>query len=89
MDWFYLFMIHRVTGSGASFSYDHGFRNSILADMAMNADNMIHMRNYVLSEMRTGRPIFTSIGNQIPQFPKPTNNIHVVLNCIFQNICHV
>ena len=71
MDWFYLFMIHRVTGSGASFSYDHGFRNSILADMALKTDNMIHMRNYVLSEMKTGRPIFTSIGNQIPQFPKP------------------
>jgi len=71
MDWFYLFMIHRVTGSGASFSYDHGFRNSILSDMALKTDNMIHMRNYVLSEMKTGRPIFTSIGNQIPQFPKP------------------
>ena len=73
MDWFFLFMIHRVTGSGASFSYDHGFRNSILSDMALEADNMIHMRNYVLNQMKSGRPIFTSIGNQIPQFPKPTD----------------
>jgi hypothetical protein len=71
MDWMFLFMIHRVTGSGASFSYDHGFRNSILSDMALEADNMIHMRNFVLSQMKSGRPIFTSIGNQIPQFPKP------------------
>ena len=71
MDWFFLFLMHRITGSGASFSYDHGFRNNVLADMAMNGDNMIHMRDYVLSEMKTGRPIFTSIGNQIPQFPKP------------------
>jgi len=71
MDWFFLFLLHRVTGSGASFSYDHGFRNNILADMALEADNMIHMKDYVLSEMKTGRPIFTSIGNQIPQFPKP------------------
>lgn len=71
MDWFWLFMIHRVTGSGASFSYDHGFRNSILADMALAGDNMIHMKEYVLSEFRNGRPLFTSIGNQIPMFPKP------------------
>jgi hypothetical protein len=73
MDWFFLFLIHRVTGSGASFSYDHGFRNSILSEMALNADNLTHMRNYVLGQMKTGRPIFTSIGNQIPQFPKPND----------------
>jgi len=71
MDWFWLFMMHRITGSGASFSYDHGFRNSILSDMALAGDNMIHMRQYVLSEFRNGRPLFTSIGNQIPMFPKP------------------
>lgn len=71
VSWFFLFLIHRVTGSGASFSYDHGFRNSILAEMCLNADNMVDMKDYVLSQMKTGRPIFTSIGNQIPQFPKP------------------
>lgn len=70
-DWFFVFMLHRVTGSGASFSYDHGFRNSILSDMVLKADNMMDMKNYVLSEMKSARPIFTSIGNQIPQFPKP------------------
>ena len=71
-DWLWLFLIHRVTGSGASFSWDHGFRNSILSDMALNSANMGDMREYVLSEMRGGRPIFTSIGNQIPPFPKPS-----------------
>lgn len=71
MDWMWLFLVHRVTGSGASFSWDHGFRNSILADMALAGDNMFDQRDYVLSEMRRGRPVFTSIGNQIPMFPKP------------------
>lgn len=71
MDWMWLFLMHRVTGSGASFSYDHGFRNSILADMALAGDNMFDQRDYVLREMRNGRAIFTSIGNQIPMFPKP------------------
>jgi hypothetical protein len=71
VEWFFIFMTHRVTGSGASFSYDHGFRNSIIADMAYNADNVADMKNYVLSEMKSGKAIFTSIGNQIPQFPKP------------------
>jgi hypothetical protein len=71
-DWLWLFLLHRVTGSGASFSYDHGFRNSILSDMAFSSGDAEDMRKYVLSEMRTGRPIFTSIGNQIPPFPKPS-----------------
>jgi len=71
IDWFFLFLVHRVTGSGASFSYDHGFRNSLLSDMALNTTNMGEMRDYVLSQMRQGRAIFTSIGNQIPMFPKP------------------
>jgi hypothetical protein len=72
-DWLWLFLIHRVTGSGASFSYDHGFRNSILSDMALNASTAEDMRKFVLSEMTSGRAIFTSIGNQIPPFPKPAN----------------
>lgn len=70
-DWLTLFLLHRVTGSGASFSYDHGFRNSILNDMAKVADNKYDMIRFVFNEMTQGRAIFTSIGNQIPPFPKP------------------
>jgi hypothetical protein len=73
-DWLWLFLIHRVTGSGASFSFDHGFRNSIISDMALNANTAEDMRSFVLSEMRSGRAIFTSIGNQIPPFPKPSGD---------------
>lgn len=70
-EWLWLFLIHRVTGSGASFAHDHGFRNSILADLATNALTVNGMRDYTLSQMADGRAIFTSIGNQIPPFPKP------------------
>lgn len=71
VDWLWLFLIHRVTGSGASFSYDHGFRNSIIADMAMSTDDYREMRLFTLEKMLSGTPVFTSIGNQIPPFPKP------------------
>lgn len=72
LDWMFVFLIHRITGSGASFSHDHGFRNSIVADMVRNGPQAGDMKRYVLSEMRAGRPIFTSIGNQIPAFMQPT-----------------
>ena len=29
-EWVYLFLVHRITGSGASFEADHGYRNTIL-----------------------------------------------------------
>lgn len=70
-DWLFVFLIHRLTGSGASFAWDHGFRNSIIADMVNDCSNKEEMCRYVLEEMEGGRAIFTSIGNQIPPFPKP------------------
>lgn len=70
-DWLWLFLLHRVTGSGASFSSDHGFRNSILADTASVCNSYKEMPRFVLDQMQGGRAIFTSIGNQIPPFPKP------------------
>jgi len=71
--WLYVFMLHRVTGSGASFASDHGFRNSIVADAVRQYLNGHSMPDYVLHEMEKGRPVFTSIGNQIPAFPKPAD----------------
>lgn len=71
IDWLWVFLVHRVTGSGASFSHDHGFRNSIIADMVLRGPQAGDMKRYLLSEMRQGRAVFTSIGNQIPPFPKP------------------
>lgn len=69
--WLYVYLLHRVTGSGASFSADHGFRNSIVADAVRAYVRNDRMPDFVYNTMAAGRPIFTSIGNQIPPFAKP------------------
>ena len=71
LDWLWVFLVHRVTGSGASFSHDHGFRNSIVSDMVLAGPQAGDMKKYLIKEMNSGRAVFTSIGNQIPPFPKP------------------
>ncbi len=66
-EWLFVFMLHRITGSGASFEADHGYRNTILpkiAKMKTIGEMVEFLRNYET-------PMFTSIGNQIPMFPKP------------------
>ena len=70
-EWLWLFLFHRLTGSGASFSHDHGFRNSVLLEIALENKTIDEMRDHALRIMATGKPIFTSIGNTIPMFPKP------------------
>lgn len=64
----YLFLIHRLTGSGASFEPDHGYRNTILPKLL----NMLTIRDMANFIKRYDKPIFTSKGNQIPPFNKPT-----------------
>lgn len=71
LEWLWIFLVHRVTGSGASFAHDHGFRNSIVRDMAVSCDQAGEMKRFLLARMYENRPVFTSIGNQIPPFPKP------------------
>lgn len=67
--WFYTFLTHRITGSGASFSHDHGYRNTVLPELA-EFDTVDPMKNHI---RHIERPIFTSIGNQIPPFNKPVH----------------
>lgn len=66
MDWLYICLAHRLTGSGASFEWDHGWRNNRISEMAM-LPSIPDMANFLAD---FGSPIFTSIGNQIPPFPK-------------------
>ena len=67
VEWFFVFLLHRITGSGASFEADHGYRNTILPEVAEleNIDEMVML----IKDYETA--MFTSIGNQIPMFPKP------------------
>ena len=65
-EWLYLWIVHRVTGSGASFEADHGYRNTPMFEIAKgrNVKEMSKLLVGVISR----RPIFTSIGNQPPMF---------------------
>ena len=66
-EWLYIMLAHRITGSGASFEWDHGFRNNRISQMAYENPSMAKMSSWL---SRYEGPIFTSIGNQIPPFPK-------------------
>jgi len=66
--WLYVFLVHRLTGSGASFQHDHGFRNTILPTLARQCSEIDCMTEVI---RKWSVPMYTSIGNQIPAFPKP------------------
>ena len=65
-DWLYITLVHRITGSGASFEDDHGFRNNRVLQMA-ELSSVDKMARFIHDY---DGPIFTSLGNQIPPFPK-------------------
>lgn len=64
--WLYITLVHRITGSGASFEADHGFRNNRVIEMS-ELSSVEKMAKFISGYPD---PIFTSIGNQIPPFPK-------------------
>ena len=71
-EWLFLFLVHRMTGSGASFEKDHGYRNTILPELAKyDTVEEMHAAMIRFSGGPEKRTIFTSIGNQIPAMPKP------------------
>lgn len=72
LEWMYAFLIHRVTGSGASFESDHGWRNTPIPAIT-DALDMVQMSELLAVRFFEG-PCFTSIGNQPPQFKKITNS---------------
>lgn len=65
-DWLYLCLVHRVTGSGASFEWDHGWRNTIVPATAQQG-RIKRMAAFVRTHPA---PVGTSIGNQYPAVRK-------------------
>lgn len=65
-EWLWIFMFHRITGSGASFEADHGYRNTVIPHLA-KLQTCEQMEEWV--QKNDDIPMFTSIGNQIPMFP--------------------
>lgn len=74
--WLYLLLIHRITGSGASFAKPgdklppHGWYNTPLPKLCAEAEPTYNGIKCMLSDWEG--PMFTSVGNQIPPFNKPT-----------------
>ena len=74
--WFFVFMCHRITGSGASFENDHGYRNNCIQYWGTQyAKNGIKEMCEDLIKAKERGPIFTSIGNQPPAPKKGTTNV--------------
>ena len=72
--WLYVFMCHRITGSGASFENDHGYRNNIIQHWGKHRD-IRDMAEDLVETKASGKPMFTSIGNQPPAPKKGTSNV--------------
>ncbi|MDD2775537.1 MAG: hypothetical protein PHU06_06250 [Gallionella sp.] len=70
-EWLYVCLCHRITGSGASFEADHGWRNSLITDMSLLKTVPKMAEFWRMVSPKT--PCFTSIGNQIPPFQKQTD----------------
>lgn len=73
-EWAYLFLVHRLSGSGASFEEDHGYRNTPIVEMA-EEDFVDLMSMRLAHRFEDGKKNFTSIGNQIPAFPKTKSEL--------------
>ena len=78
-EWLYTFMCHRITGSGASFEDDHGYRNSVIQYWSKCRD-LQDMKEDLLENKAKKVPMFTSIGNQPPAPKKGTTNVDFMIN---------
>ena len=72
--WLYVFLCHRITGSGASFENDHGYRNNIIQFWGRHRDKKDMAEDLVESKAK-GMSLFTSIGNQPPAPRKGVSNV--------------
>lgn len=72
--WLYVFLCHRIMGSGASFENDHGYRNNVVQFWGQ-FDTINDMANNLVFTKAQGKPMFTSIGNQPPAPKKGTSNV--------------
>ena len=72
--WLYVMICHRITGSGASFENDHGYRNNIIQYWGKHRD-IKDMAEDLVETKASGKPLFTSIGNQPPAPKKGTSNV--------------
>jgi hypothetical protein len=69
-EWLYVFLLHRITGSGINYSKKpSGYHNTILPNLYLCKDieTMVKFLNHYPDSF------YTSVGYQFPSFPKPTS----------------
>tara|TARA_R110000868_G_scaffold10027_5_gene49226 strand:+ start:2335 stop:3468 length:1134 start_codon:yes stop_codon:yes gene_type:complete len=67
-EWLYVFIVHRVTGSGINYAKKpSGYNNTILPKFC-SCDTIEQMTQVIANREST---IYTSVGYQFPAFPKP------------------
>ena len=72
-EWLYVFLLHRITGSGINYSTKpSGYYNTLLFDF-YECKSIEEMTMIVNTAMR---PFYTSIGYQFPSFPKVPSHKH-------------
>ena len=70
-EWLYVFIVHRVTGSGINYAKKpSGYNNTILPKF-WSCDTIEEMTHVIFNREST---IYTSVGYQFPAFPKPTSD---------------
>lgn len=68
-EWLYVFLLHRVTGSGINYAKKpSGYNNTILPKLKY-CDSIEDMVQVI--QNRVSGSIYTSVGYQFPAFPKP------------------
>jgi hypothetical protein len=68
-EWLYVFIVHRVTGSGINYARKpSGYSNTILPQFKYS-DSIEDMVN--VTKNRAAGSVYTSVGYQFPAFPKP------------------
>ena len=72
--WLYVFICHRIMGSGASFEDDHGYRNNVVQHWGIHRD-IQDMTQHMVEFKASKLPMFTSIGNQPPAPRKGVSNV--------------
>ena len=77
--WLWVMMFHRNTGSGASFTRDHGYRNNIVQYFGQCLSTT-EMMTITKQWQDNKQSMFTSIGNQPPAPRKGVSNIDFLLN---------
>lgn len=70
-EWLYVFMLHRLTGSGINYGKKHsGYHSTLLPDL-IRCETIEQMTDLV---QWTSKTFYTSVGYQFPAFPKPGKN---------------